>query len=292
MPPMERVVFWIWRTVSFIELNSVTRFAARRQVPGSASSGPILRFMDKPLEECVALVTGASSGIGRAIAKALLERNARVALLARRADRLEALATGYDPGRSLVCPADLRRPDDIGRAFDRIRGAWGGVDVLVNAGGLGRRAPLVDGDAEAWREMLDVNVLGLCICTHEAVTDMRRREDEGHVVHVSSMSGHRVPGGSGVYAATKYAVRALTEGLRKELRELGSKIRVTAVSPGFVETEFAEVYHGSSEAAERTYSRFKVLQPDDVAAAVMHALDAPSHVAIHDILMRPTEQVS
>lgn len=246
--------------------------------------------MEPSLETRAALVTGASSGIGRAVARALLERGTKVALLARRRDRLEEVATPYDSQQTLVCPTDLRREDEIRRAFESIRGAWGGVDILVNASGLGHRAPLVSGDAEAWRDMLEVNVLGLCICTQEAVSDMRRRGDDGHVVHISSMSGHRVPGGSGVYAATKYAVRALTEGLRKELRDLGSKIRVTAVSPGFVETEFAEVYHGSAEAAERTYRRFKVLEPGDVAAAVLHALEAPPHVSIHDILMRPTDQ--
>jgi NADP-dependent 3-hydroxy acid dehydrogenase YdfG len=246
--------------------------------------------MSKPFEERVALVTGASSGIGRAVADALLDRGARVALLARRRDRLEDLAKDHDAARTLVCPSDLRREEEIRRAFERVRATWGGVDIVVNAGGLGRRAPLVEGDADAWREMLEVNVLGLCICTSEGVRDMRRRGDDGNVVHISSMSGHRVPGGSGVYAATKFAVRALTEGLRKELRQLGSNIRVTAVSPGFVETEFAEVYHGSTEAAEQTYGRFQVLQPQDVAAAVLYAIEAPPHVAVHDILMRPTEQ--
>lgn len=247
--------------------------------------------MDKPLDECVALVTGASSGIGRAVAQALLNRGTRVALLARRRDRLEELAaTAPDAQRALSCAADLRREDDILRAFDAIRAAWDGVDIVVNAGGLGRRAALVDGDTSRWREMLEVNVLGLCICTREAISDMRRRGDQGHVVHVSSMAGHRVPPGSGVYSASKFAVRALTEGLRQELREAGSRIRVTAVSPGYVETEFAAVYEDSTEAAERTYGRFKVLQAEDVASTVMHALEAPSHVDIHDILMRSSEQ--
>lgn len=246
--------------------------------------------MTKPLEERVALVTGASSGIGRAVADALLDRGARVALLARRRDRLEELAAAHDAERTLICPSDLRREEEIRGAFQSVRAAWDGVDIVVNAGGLGRRAPLVGGDPDAWREMLEVNVLGLCICTSEGVRDMRRQGDDGNVVHISSMSGHRVPGGSGVYAATKYAVRALTEGLRKELRELESHIRVTSVSPGFVETEFAEVYHGSPEAAERTYGRFQVLRPQDVASAVLYAIEAPRHVAIHDILIRPTEQ--
>lgn len=237
-----------------------------------------------------ALVTGASSGIGRAVAEALLDRGARVALSARRADRLEAIAARYGEGQTLVCPADLRVERDILGVFDAVRGAWGGVEILVNSGGLGRHAPLVGGSTDAWREMVEVNVLGLCICTREAIDDMRRRGDRGHVVHVSSMAGHRVPGGSGVYSATKFAVRALTEALRKELRELGSQIRVTAVSPGFVETEFAEIYHGTPDAAAKTYGRFKVLDARDVADAVLHALEAPPHVAIHDVLMRPAEQ--
>jgi len=139
--------------------------------------------------------------------------------------------------------------------------------------------------------MLEVNVLGLSVCTREAVQRMRRRGiDDGHIIHISSMSSHRVPPGSGMYAATKFAVRALTEALRKELREQGSSIRVGAISPGYVETEFAERYHGSREMADETYSRFPVLQPEDIADAVCYMIDTPPHVQIHDMLMRPTEQ--
>ena len=99
-----------------------------------------------------------------------------------------------------------------------------------------------------------------------------------------------MPPGSGVYAATKHAVRALTEGLRRELRELGSEIRVTALSPGFVETEFAANYHGRPDAAKEAYGRYPVLRPEDVADSLVHALAAPSHVQVHDILIRPTRQ--
>ncbi|MEO0424903.1 MAG: SDR family NAD(P)-dependent oxidoreductase [Pseudomonadota bacterium] len=246
--------------------------------------------MNTPLDQRVALVTGASSGIGTAVATALLERGTRVALLARRQERLTQLAAAHDPQQSLVCSADLRQEHEIRGAFRAIRDAWGGVDILINAGGLGRRAPLTGDHADAWREMLEVNVLGLCICTQESIADMRERGDHGHVVHISSMAAHRVPGGSGVYSATKFAVRSLTEGLRQELRELGSGIRITAVSPGYVETEFAQVFEGSRDAAAGTYGHYKVIQPEDVAATVMHALEAPAHVAIHDILMRPTDQ--
>lgn len=119
---------------------------------------------------------------------------------------------------------------------------------------------------------------------------MRAKGDSGHVIHVSSVSGHRVPGGSGVYSATKFAVRSLTEGLRLELRELGSKIRVSALSPGFVETEFAAHFHKDPKAADEVYGQYKVLDADDVTDALVYLLGAPEHVQIHDVIMRPTAQ--
>lgn len=242
----------------------------------------------------VALVTGASSGIGRATAARLAREGMRVAVAARREDRLEALAAELSAGGAdvLAQPADLRDERSIARLFDAVRTRFGGVDVLVNNAGLGHAAPLTSGETELWREMLEVNVLALCVCTREAVRDMRARGDDGHVIHVSSMAAHRVPPGSGVYSATKYAVRSLTEGLRQELRELGSGVRVTAVSPGFVETEFAAGYHKSEEAARETYSRYRVLEDADVAETIAWVLSAPPHMQVHDVLMRPTEQRS
>jgi NADP-dependent 3-hydroxy acid dehydrogenase YdfG len=242
----------------------------------------------------VAVVTGASAGIGRATAARLARGGMKVALFARRLERLEALAAeleGAAAGTELLPVAvDLRDEGQILAGFEAVRARWGGVDVLVNNAGLGRAAPLTTGATEDWREMLEVNVLGLCNCTREAVADMRRRGDEGHVLHVSSMAAHRVPPGSGVYSATKYAVRSLTEGLRQELHELGSGVRVTAVSPGFVETEFAANYHRDPAAAEATYGRYRVLDPEDVAEAIAYALSQPRHCQVHDVLMRPTAQ--
>src|SRR6185503_9378283 len=181
-----------------------------------------------------ALVTGASSGIGRATAAALAAAGMRVAVCARRKGPLEEIA-----GEVLPLEVDLRDEPQILRMFAAIRERWGGVDVLVNNAGLGHHAPLFDGDTAAWRETLELNVIALSVCTREAIGDMRRRGDDGYVIHVSSMAAHRVPRQSGMYSASKYAVRALTEALRQELREAKSKIRVTAISPGFVETEFA-----------------------------------------------------
>lgn len=240
----------------------------------------------------VAVVTGASSGIGQAVASLLAAQGMRVVMAARRAERLAALCeqmrgAGHD---AMAVATDVRDETQVASLFRRARETWGGVDVLINNAGLGHSAPLMTGATELWREMVEVNLLGLCMCTREAVQDMQRRDSDGHIIHISSMAAHRVPPGSGMYAATKYGVRALTEALRQELREVQSPVRVTAISPGFVETEFAAVYHKSDEAARKTYGRFKVLEPDDVARAVVYALSQPAHVQIHDVLMRPRQQ--
>lgn len=242
-----------------------------------------------------ALVTGASAGIGSAIARRLAAEGMEVIATARRLDRLKRLAAECAelPGRVVPVAADMRREADILEVFHTARAELGGIDLLVNNAGLGRLAPLSSGDTEHWREMLEVNVLGLCICTREVVQDLARRSATGHIVHISSMAAHRVPTGSGVYSATKHAVRALTEGLRMELREAGSQTRVTSISPGFVETEFAEVYtHGDPTAAERSYGQYPVLQPDDIADSLWHVITRPAHMQVHDVLIRPTEQPS
>jgi 17beta-estradiol 17-dehydrogenase / 3beta-hydroxysteroid 3-dehydrogenase len=248
----------------------------------------MLPGMAQRLEGKVAIVTGASSGIGEAVARMLASEGMRVALLARRIDRLRALARTI--GESLPIACDVRDEAQILAAFAQVRERWGGVDVLINNAGLGRHAPLSSGATAAFREMLEVNVLALAICTREAVSDMKRRGVAGHILHVSSMAAHRVPEESGMYGASKFAVRGLLEALRKELRAEGSKIRVSAVSPGYVRTEFAEVYTGDPDAAARTYGRFAVLEPDDVAELVRTIVTAPPHVQVHDVLVRSTEQ--
>jgi NADP-dependent 3-hydroxy acid dehydrogenase YdfG len=249
-------------------------------------------------QDHVALITGASSGIGRAVAETLaLDAGMKVVICARRRDRLDELAATIRARRAeaevMPIACDLRDEAAILAMFEQIRARFGGVDVLINNAGLGRDAPLMSGASEHWREMLELNVLALCICTREAVADMRRRGDRGHVIHIASMASHRVPTGSGVYSATKFAVRSLTEGLRLELRAAGSNIRISAISPGFVETEFAEVYaHGDQKRAAETYSRFPVLQAADIADIVGYVLHAPAHVQVHDLLVRPTRQPS
>jgi len=239
------------------------------------------------------IVTGASSGIGAATARALAAAGMRLTLAARREDRLSALARELeDAGAEVaVAPTDVRDEQAILRLFETARTRFGGVDVLVNNAGLGLSAPISGGSTESWRTMLEVNVLALCIATREAIADMERRGVAGHVVHVSSMAGHRVPGiESAVYSATKFAVRALTEGMRQELRARRSPIRVSAVSPGYVDTEFAEVFAGSPEAARKGTPSIKMLEARDVADAILWILRQPPHVQVHDVLLRPTEQ--
>ena len=246
------------------------------------------------LKNEVVIVTGASSGIGSAVAIELAALGMQVALLARRREKLGHLVAQIqeDGGKAYAYPVDLRDTDVLEDTLACIQRDLGPVRVLINNAGLGHAAPLTSGRTEHWREMLEVNVLALCVCTREAVSQMRVHGDWGQVIHISSMAAHRVPEGSGVYSATKFAVRSLTEGLRKELRGDGSSIRISAISPGFVETEFAAHYHRSEEKARAIYNQYHVLSPEDVARQVTFVLTQPPHVQIHDLLLRPTQQLS
>ena len=249
--------------------------------------------MAAALEGRSVVVTGASSGIGAETARALARAGASLTIGARREARLRTLAEELAAAGAPIAiqPTDMRQETDIARLFAVARERFGGVDALVNNAGLGRRAPLSSSPSEPWREMLEVNVLGLAIATREAIQDMERRGAAGHVVHVASMAAHRVPGPeSGMYAATKFAVRALTEALRQELRAKKSPIRVSAVSPGHVFTEFADVFTGTPGAQAAIDHRFKILEPRDVAEAIVWVVTRPPHVEVHDLLVRPTAQ--
>lgn len=261
----------------------------------------------------VAMVTGASSGIGVAIARRLAADGYDLAICARRESKLTEVANTLrrQDVDVLAQAVDLRDEAQILSFFAAVKERWGELNVLVNNAGLGHKESLMSGATDAWREMLDVNVLALCICTREAIRLMTTEEmtekevtaegaasaksdtpHSGHIVHLSSMSGHRVPAITGIYSATKFAVRSLTETLRRELREANSPIRITSISPGIVETEFAEKYHQSAEKAQQTYSQFPVLQAVDIANAVAYTLSQPAHVEVNDVLVRPTQQTS
>ncbi|XP_045613486.1 dehydrogenase/reductase SDR family member 11 [Procambarus clarkii] len=240
----------------------------------------------------VALVTGASSGIGAAVCKRLVEADMKVVAAARNEEKLLALQSKLadSSGELITMKCDITDDDEVLNVFSIIKKEFGGVDVCINNAGMSHNRSLLEGSPEDWREMLNINVVGLSLCTREAVSSMRERNvNDGQIIHINSMSGHRVISNSAVhfYSATKFAVRALLEGMRLELRDLKSHIRIAAVSPGLVETEKSlRLYED-----EVKKMNMKSLNADDVAASVIHVLSAPPHVQIHDILIRPTDQV-
>ncbi len=167
-----------------------------------------------------------------------------------------------------------------------------GLDILINAAGLARQTRLSDGEIEDWRAMLDVNVFALAVVSREAISFFP--EEGGHIVNISSMSGHRVPGKGGFYSATKFAVRAMTEGLRQELRGDGNLTRVSSISPGFVDTELLSVYlqGGGDSKSEYNAIGYPLLQPEEIAELVIHQLTMPKTAEVTDILVRPTGQAT
>ncbi|XP_069470797.1 dehydrogenase/reductase SDR family member 11 [Ambystoma mexicanum] len=248
----------------------------------------------------VALVTGASVGIGAAVARILVQHGMKVVGCARSVDKIEKLAAECESagylGTLIPYKCDLTIEDEILSMFSAIKTLHQGVDVCINNAGLARPEPLLSGKTDAWRTMIDVNVLAVSICTREAYQSMKERNvDDGQIININSMSGHRVPPSpvSHFYSATKYAVTALTEGIRQELREANTHIRATSISPGLVETEFAFKLHDNDpEKAAATYESIRCLKAEDIASSVIYVLGAPPHVQIGDIQMRPTEQVS
>ncbi len=239
------------------------------------------------LENAHIFVTGASRGIGRATAAALVGRGASVTVCSRNGEALAKLATEIGEDHCLAIAADLTDPGAVAAAVERSVERWGRLDGLVNSAGLARIAPVSDGDPDDWRAMWEINVLGVALCTRAALPHFP--EDGGHVVNLSSLSGHRVPGTGGFYSATKYAVRAMTEALRIELRDRGSKTRVTALSPGFVDTELVDEYL-SAGGKTRDDLGLEMIPADEVARTIVHVLTAPDCVEFNDVIFRPREQ--
>ncbi|MBI4081249.1 MAG: SDR family NAD(P)-dependent oxidoreductase [Candidatus Lambdaproteobacteria bacterium] len=241
----------------------------------------------------VALVTGASSGIGRATALALGGAGLRVALAARTGSRLAEVRREIEAGRgaALDVPTDLRDEAAIVALFRAVRARWGGVDVLINSAGIGVAGSLLEGRTDDWREMLEINVLSLSVCIREAVQDMTGKTD-AQIVNLSSLAGHRyLPGQTNVYySAAKHGVRVITEGLRAELAQRRSPIKVGMISPGLVRTEFHPRAARHEPWRTATDADFEFLRAEDVAAQVLHLLAAPRHVQIHDIVLRPIGQ--
>jgi NADP-dependent 3-hydroxy acid dehydrogenase YdfG len=243
------------------------------------------------LKQKVAIVTGASSGIGEATAIALAAAGAKVAIAARRSERLETLTQRIQQngGEALPITADVANEAQVQDMVSATKDKWGRVDILVNNAGVMLLGPVYQANTEDWRRMFDVNVLGLMYATH-AILPLMKAQGEGHIVNISSVAGRVANAGTGVYNATKWAVGAFSESLRKEVHK--DKIRVTIIEPGLVATELPQ-HITNSEAKERAkafYESVRSLDSEDIAAAIVYAVTQPPHVNVNEILIRPTEQ--
>jgi clavulanate-9-aldehyde reducatase len=236
-------------------------------------------------------ITGASSGIGEATALALARAGASVALGARRKDRIDALAARIEDEGGTAVPLEVDVTDEAqARAFVETAGdRLGRLDSLVNNAGVMLLGPVEQADSEQWRTMINVNVLGLLYCTSAALPIMRA-QGSGDIVNVSSVAGRFARAGNAVYAATKFAVGAFSEGLRNEVTEAG--IRVTLIEPGFVDTELQSHNEGQVlETLEGMREQIgEVLRAQDVANGILYAVSQPPHVSINELLIRPTRQ--
>jgi NADP-dependent 3-hydroxy acid dehydrogenase YdfG len=244
------------------------------------------------LDGKVAAVTGASSGIGEATARALASAGAAVALGARRVDRLEALASSIDEsgGQALAIELDVAKEDSAKAFVSEAQSQLGGLDILVNNAGVMLLGPVVGTDTGQWRTMVDVNVLGLLYCTHAALPVMLEA-GKGHIVNISSVAGRSANAGSAVYNLTKFGVGAFSEALRQEIS--GAGIRTTIIEPGFVDTELQG--HNENPAVLEGIEKMReslpeVLQAEDIAAGILYAVTQPQRVDVNEILIRPTGQ--
>jgi NADP-dependent 3-hydroxy acid dehydrogenase YdfG len=248
--------------------------------------------MAGPLDGKVAVVTGASSGIGEATALALAREGASLLLGARREDRLRALAERIESegGRAVARPVDLSDEEQVTAFIHAAHDELGGLHVLVNNAGVMLLGPVAGADVADWRRMIEVNLLGLLLCTHAALPVMAQAGG-GDIVNLSSVAGRRASAGAAVYNMTKFGVHAFSEALRQEA--LHANIRVTVVAPGFVETELQG--HNTNpvvvQAMERSREQIgEVLRPDDIAEAIAFAVTRPAHVCLNEVLVRPTQQ--
>ena len=242
-----------------------------------------------PLDGKVAAITGASSGIGEATAIALADAGAQVSLAARRKDRLDALVEKIGDG-ALAIETDIGDEEQARAFVQQTKDELGGLDILVNNAGVMLLGPLLAQQGDDWRTMVNANVLGLVYCSHAALAHMAE-QNSGHIVNISSVAVRMASAGSAVYNFTKWGVTGFSEALRQEAAHVN--VRVTCVEPGFVNTELQGhntnpvVVDAIKKARE---SLDKVLEAEDIADAILYAVSRPEHVAINEVLVRPTSQ--
>jgi len=248
------------------------------------------------LQGTVALVSGASSGIGQATALALAQRGAAVALLARRRGRLEQLEQKVrdDGGSAIALEADVGSQEQARDAVERTVAELGRLDILINNAGVMLLGPILDAPLEEWERMLAVNVAGVLYCAHAALPHLLRAVQDSargvaDIVNISSVAGRVARQGAGIYNATKHGVGAFSESLRQEVTQ--RHVRVSLIEPGAVETELAS--HNRPEVLEQIGRRFgeiERLHAQDIADAIAYVVTRPRHIAINELLVRPTEQ--
>jgi 3-hydroxy acid dehydrogenase / malonic semialdehyde reductase len=248
--------------------------------------------MSQDLAQKIAFITGASSGIGLATARAFAAQGARLLLAARRQERLDAqrsTLTGAADVHTLAL--DVTDHAAVERAIAALPEEWQAIEILVNNAGLSRGLDKVyEGKRQDWEEMIDTNVKGLLYVTRTVVPGMVLR-GRGHIVNIGSTAGRMTYPNGAVYCATKAAERSITEGLREDL--LGTPLRVTTVDPGMVETEFSEVrFRGDKTRAAQVYENITPLAPEDVADAIVYAVTRPAHVNISEVLLTPVAQAN
>ena len=242
----------------------------------------------------LAFITGASAGIGLAVAKRFAAEGANLALWARREERLEAIAAELEQRHGIAVNTDgvdVRDRAAVNAAAARMLAVVGTPDILLNSAGLAAgMSKTQDGDPDDWDRMIDTNVKGLLYVTRAILPKMVER-GTGHVVNLGSLAGLQVYPMGNVYNASKFAVKALTEAINLDV--LGTRIRVSGIEPGHVRTEFAEVrFHGDQSKVEKVYEGFTPLSPDDVADVITYVVNAPENVNILDVVMVATAQRS
>ncbi len=244
------------------------------------------------LKDKVVFVTGASSGIGRATAVAFAKEGAKLLLCARRIERLNELKSELEKStRVHIFQLDVRDRKEVATALDALPDEWKQIDILINNAGLSRGLDkLQDGSLDDWDEMIDTNVKGLLYVTRHIVPGMIKR-GHGHIVNIGSIAGHEAYQKGNVYNASKFAVNAITQGLRLDV--VDTPLRVTAIDPGLVETEFSEVrFHGDKERAKSVYRGLDALTAEDIADTIIWCTSRPPHVQIAEVIIFPTNQAS
>lgn len=240
----------------------------------------------------IALITGATSGIGEATARVLAKHKYSLILCGRRQDRLDTLAKELqEQTRVTTLTFDVREQQAVAKAIHSLPTEWKVIDVLINnAGNAHGLDPIQTGAVEDWDAMIDINVKGLLYVSKEIIPGMTARQ-AGHIVNLGSIAGKEVYPNGNVYCASKFAVDALTKGMRMDLNPYG--IKVTGIHPGMVETEFSLVrFKGDEQRAASVYKGLEALQPADIADVILYCLEAPQHVVLADITIFPTAQAS